>query len=229
MSQPDARDPWWMPAPLEGPACPRAPRSASRPRACRCSRRSPPRCAMPAARLQAAGWEVEELPEPAAAAGERRYPAAALAGREPPRRRRRLWREGDPDALAIFGYMERLCPSPSCSTSRTRCKAGRAAAAMAAVPGTLPGGRHAGLRRAALPDHSDIESFEGFQRMMAEQLPQLGLPVLGLPGLTVSTGLVGSMPVGRAAGRRALPGGRAAGGRRGDRGGGVPPAPIDPA
>lgn len=46
------------------------------------------------------------------------------------------------------------------------------------------------------PDQLDVESPESFQRVFDAQLTQLGLPVLGLPGLTVSTGLEGDVPVG---------------------------------
>jgi amidase len=59
-------------------------------------------------------------------------------------------------------------------------------------------------------------------------MPQIGLPLLGLPGLTVTTGLVGRVPVGVqvVAGRYredlALAAGEAI------EAGGVPPMPVDP-
>jgi amidase len=181
-------------------------------------------------RLQAAGWEVEELPNlpPLRESADiqlllwlaesRRAGTAAYE------------REGDPDALAIFGYMERMCAEPSLFDFQDALQKRvgllrqwllfleRFPVVIMPVSGALP-----------FRNHADVESFEGFQRMMAEQLPQLGLPVLGLPGLTVSTGLVGSVPVGVQ-----LVGGRyredvlfAAGAAI--ESGGVPPAPIDPA
>ncbi len=45
-------------------------------------------------------------------------------------------------------------------------------------------------------DQQDLRSEEVFEAMMEAQLTQLGLPLLGLPGLTVSTGMVGKTPVG---------------------------------
>jgi amidase len=45
-------------------------------------------------------------------------------------------------------------------------------------------------------DQDDVRSPERFRQIMAAQLPQLGLPLMGLPGLTVSTGLCGRSPVG---------------------------------
>jgi len=37
---------------------------------------------------------------------------------------------------------------------------------------------------------------ESFTRVWRAQLPQIAIPFLGLPALTVSTGLVGRIPVG---------------------------------
>ena len=197
MSQPDARDPWWVPAPLEGPPCRSAPRSASRPTACRCSRRSPRRSAMPPSACRPPAGRSRSCPTCRRC---RRAPISsccsgwprAAAPAPPP-----MSSEGDPDALAIFGYMERMCAEPSLFDFQDALQKRvgllrqwllfleRFPVVIMPVSGALP-----------YRDHSDVESFEGFQRMMAEQLPQLGLPVLGLPGLTVSTGLVGSIPVG---------------------------------
>jgi amidase len=79
------------------------------------------------------------------------------------------------------------------------------------------------------PDHDDVTSFVRFEQIMAANLPQVGLPLLSLPGLVVATGMVGQIPVGVQ-----LIGSRyredillAAGGVI--EAGGVPPSPIDPA
>ncbi|MFZ4409224.1 MAG: amidase family protein [Paracraurococcus sp.] len=230
MSQPDARDPWWVPAPLEGPAVPQ------RAALCIAPDGMPVEPAVAAAlrdaadRLRTAGWEVEEVPNlpPLQASADiqlllwlaesRRAGTAVYA------------KEGDPDALAIFGYMERMCAEPSLFDFQDALQKRvgllrqwllfleRSPVVIMPVSGALP-----------FRNHADVESFDGFRTMMAQQLPQLGLPVLGLPGLTVSTGLVGGVPVGVQ-----LVGGRyredvllAAGAAIET--GGVPPAPIDPA
>ncbi|RYJ02056.1 MAG: amidase, partial [Acetobacteraceae bacterium] len=230
MSAADARDPWWTPAPLEGPSYPK--RAAF----CIAPEGMPVAPAVAAAlrdaaqRLQSAGWQVEEvatLPPLAETAQlqallwlaeTRRGGGAAFA------------REGDPDALAVYGYMERLCPEPDLNDFQDALQRRvtllrewllfleRYPVAMMPVSGALP-----------FPDHSDVESFEGFQKILAAQLPQVGLPLLSLPGLAVSTGLVGTIPVGVQ-----LVGGR----YREDillaaaeaiEVGGTPPSPIDPA
>jgi amidase len=48
----------------------------------------------------------------------------------------------------------------------------------------------------AFPQDLDIASFAAYQRIWAAQLPQLLVPVLGLPGVAVPTGLHDGVPVG---------------------------------
>lgn len=230
MSQPDPRDPWWTPAPLQGPPLPR--RAAF----CIAPEGMPVEPAVAAAvrdaarRLEAAGWVVEEvantppLAEPAQLqamlwlAETRRGLNAAIA------------READPDATAVYGFMERLCPEPDlfafqdALTRRATLLRDwvlfleRFPVVVMPVSGELP-----------FRDNSDSESFEGFQRIMAAQLPQVGLPLLSLPGLTVSTGLVGAAPVGvQLVGPRYREDVLLAAGEAIEAGG-TPPAPIDPA
>jgi amidase len=182
-----------------------------------------------ARRLEGAGWAVEELPglpplaEPARLqlmlwlAEMRRGGGAAIA------------RENDPDAVAVYGFMERLCPEPDFDAFQDglQRRAGllrewllfleRFPVALMPVSGELP-----------FRDNSDVEGFESFGRIMAAQLPQVGLPLLGLPGLAVATGLHGAVPVGvqLVAGRYREDLLLAAGGAI--EAGGVPPSPIDP-
>ncbi len=46
------------------------------------------------------------------------------------------------------------------------------------------------------PDHLDRKDEASFARVWHAQMPQIGIPCMGLPGLTVTTGLVGRIPVG---------------------------------
>ena len=77
-------------------------------------------------------------------------------------------------------------------------------------------------------NHLDMQSEAAFARVWRAQMPQVGLPFLGLPGLVVSTGLIGRTPVGVqiVAGRYredlCLAAGEAV------EAGGTPPSPIDP-
>ncbi len=79
------------------------------------------------------------------------------------------------------------------------------------------------------PDHLDRKDGASFARVWHAQLTQIAIPFMGLPGLTVSTGLVGRTPVGvqLVSGRYredlCLLAGEAI------EMGGTPPSPIDPA
>lgn len=46
------------------------------------------------------------------------------------------------------------------------------------------------------PDGLDMRDEASFVRVWQAQLTQIAIPFMGLPGLTVSTGLVGRIPVG---------------------------------
>ena len=46
------------------------------------------------------------------------------------------------------------------------------------------------------PDGLDLRDDASFTRVWNAQLPQIAIPFMGLPALTVSTGLVGRVPVG---------------------------------
>jgi amidase len=77
-------------------------------------------------------------------------------------------------------------------------------------------------------DQLDVRDAESWARVWRAQVPVIGTPFMGLPGLTVSTGLVGTTPVGVqvVAGRYredlCLAAGEAI------EAGGTPPSPIDP-
>jgi amidase len=78
------------------------------------------------------------------------------------------------------------------------------------------------------PDQLDTRDAASFARVWQAQLTQIAIPFMGLPGLTVSTGLVGRIPVGVqvVAGRfredLCLNAGEAI------EAFGTPPAPVDP-
>lgn len=229
MAAADARDPWWVPAPLEGPPAPRRAALCVRPGGLAVVPEVEAALRDAARRLEAAGWTVEEVADTPSL-----HEATALLiklwlGEGFPALADAIKREGDPGALAML-------------------------AAMGTEAGTLPPDavvqallRRAGLTREWLlflerhpvlllpvsaelpfPDGLDLDP-AGFEQVWRAQPTQSGLPLMGLPGLTVSTGLVGRTPVGVQL---------TAGRYREDlcllaaeaiEAGGVPPAPIDPA
>lgn len=192
----DIRDPWWVDAAHHGPAAPRraalclAPDGLVVDPAVQDALRDAGR------RLEAAGWIVEETDTPPL-----RRPAALQAMLWLAESRRgmntALADEGDADAQFVFAQMEALCPQPGTHdvVDALQARAGfirqwmeffeRFPVAITPVSAELP-----------FRDQEDVESPEAFRRIIEAQLTQVGLPLMGLPGLTVSTSMVGTVPVG---------------------------------
>ncbi|MBC9209097.1 amidase family protein [Roseomonas aerophila] len=197
MAAEDLRDPWWVPAPLEGPAYPKRAALCVRPEGLNTSPEVEHALRDAALRLQAAGWSIVETACPPL-----REPAALQAMLWLAESRRglnaALEREGDPDASFVFAQMEALCAQPDLNAFQDALQA-RAGftrqwqaflknypVLLVPVCAELP-----------FPDLLDVESPEGFRRAMEAQLTQVGLPLMGLPGLTVATGQARSgAPVG---------------------------------
>ncbi|MBO1077455.1 amidase family protein [Roseomonas haemaphysalidis] len=196
----DLRDPWWAPVPLDLPPLPRRAALCVRPEGLNTAPEVEKALRDAAARLQDAGWSIVETPcpplrEPAALqamlwlAENRRHGNAALA------------RENDPDANIVFAQMEALCPEVSFHgfqdalqkragfTRQWQMFLQRYPVLLLPVCAELP-----------FPDLLDVASPEAFRRVMEAQLTQVGLPLMGLPGLSVATGSVagplGAAPVG---------------------------------
>jgi amidase len=197
MSAQDARDPWWVPAPLEGPA--RAKRAALclRPDGLEIVPEVASAVADAGKRLERAGWTVEEI---------QNTPPL----REAAELQTKLWlgdgyeaqldaaeREGDPGALACLrGNRDKVCPFDATSFSKALTRRATLtrqwqllfetyAVLLMPVSGELP-----------FPDGLDRRDDASFARVWRAQMPQIGIPFMGLPALTVSTGLVGRIPVG---------------------------------
>lgn len=229
MSARDIRDPWWVGAPLDGPPVPKRAALCIAPEGMAVQPAVEAALRDAAKRLQAAGWTVEEADTPPL-----REPAALQAMLWLAESRRglnaALHKEGDPDASFIFAQMEALCPQPDLNAFMDGLQKRatfvrqwmaffeRFPVAITPVSGELP-----------FRDQEDVESPEAFRRIMAAQLTQVGLPLMGLPGLAVTTGLVGAVPVGvqLVAGRYRedllLAAGEAI------EAAGVPASPVDPA
>ncbi|MBX9751662.1 MAG: amidase family protein [Roseococcus sp.] len=197
MSAPDPRDPWYVPAPLEGPAAPK--------RAALCVAPDGMKVAPVIAaclrdageRLRTAGWEVEEM-------------ASLPPLREPARLQAQLWlsmmprgglaaaeREGEAASLAVYRHMQALTAPPALAEYQDALTARmgflrawnlffeRYPVVLMPVSGELP-----------FPDQADQRGAEAFTAIIEAQLTQVGLPLLGLPGLSVATGLSGTAPLG---------------------------------
>jgi len=194
MSGKDARDPWWVPAPLEGPAMPKRVAMCLNPDGLDPVPEVKAAVADAGKRLERAGWVVEEI-------------ANTPSLREAADLQTKLWlgdgyeaqleaaeREGDPGALACLrGNKAKVFPFDLSRTLTRRATLMREwlaffenyAVLLMPVSGELP-----------FPDQLDCKDDASFARVWHAQLPQIAIPFMGLPGLTVSTGSVGRVPVG---------------------------------
>ena len=229
MSARDVRDPWWVPAPLEGPAMPKRAALCLEPDGLSTSAEVKAALRDAAGRLERSGWTVEEI-------------ATTPPLREAAELQTRLWlgdgyeaqlalaeREGDPGALAcVRGNRAKVFPFEAGALSKALTRRATLvrewsqflethAVLLIPVSAELP-----------FPDQLDMRDEASFTRVWQAQLTQIAIPFMGLPGLTVSTGLVGRIPVGvqLVAGRfredLCLLAGEAI------EAFGTPPAPIDP-
>ncbi|MGO9007041.1 MAG: amidase family protein [Beijerinckiaceae bacterium] len=197
MAAPDSRDPWWTPAPLEGPAVPLRATLCLRPGGLQIVKEVETALLDAARRLADAGWrldQIEDVPllHEAAEVQERLWLGdgfAALADAAE--------REGDPGALAIVAAFrakaETFEPDVVARALVRRATLTREwlrfldehPVLLVPVSAELP-----------FPDGLDLQGEAGFQRVWQAQLTQRALPTMGLPALTVATGLIGTVPVG---------------------------------
>ena len=195
MSARDVRDPWWTPAPLDmGPYQKRAalcvaPEGMNTHPDVEASLRAA------AARLEDAGWSVEEADsppfrEPARLQAQLWLAETRRAAKDP------IYLEGDADAIHVYDEMKRLCPAPDMNDLLDALQ-----------------NRNVFLRQwnlffedypllicpiSAEPpfrDQRDVEPGE-FEKVIESQLTQVGLPLMGLPGLNVAMGEANGAPMG---------------------------------
>ena len=229
MSSKDVRDPWWVPAPLEGPPVQKRAALCLNPDGLDPVPEVKAAVADAGKRLARAGWTVEEI-------------STTPPMREATDWQTKLWlgdgyeaqleaaeKEGDPGALACLrGNRANVFPFDQAAFSKALTRRATLtrewlqffesyAVLLMPVSGELP-----------FPDNLDRKDGASFARVWRAQLPQIAIPFMGLPGLTVSTGLVGKIPVGVqvVSGRYredlCLAAGEAI------EAGGAPPSPIDP-
>ncbi len=229
MSAKDVRDPWWVPAPLEGPAMPKRAALCLQPDGLETVAEVKAAVADAGKRLERAGWTVEEI-------------ATTPPLREAADLQTKLWlgdsyeaqlaaaeREGDPGALACLrGNRSKVFPFDAAAFSKALTRRATLtrewlqffenySVLLMPVSAELP-----------FPDGLDTRDDASFARVWRAQLAQIAIPFMGLPALTVSTGLVGRIPVGvqvvstRYREDLCLLAGEAI------EAGGTPPAPVDP-
>ncbi|MEM7176236.1 MAG: amidase family protein [Pseudomonadota bacterium] len=196
MSARDYRDPWWVPAPLSLAPAPRRAALTVAPDAMAVAPEVEAALRDGARRLQDAGWDVVETECP--------------PFREPAELQAMLWlaemrrhggqmidREGDPDAIFVYHQMTDLAPDPDLNmvVDGLQRRIGllreweaffeQYPVLLSPISGELP-----------FENNGDVASPERFAEIIEAQLTQVGLPLMGLPGLAVATGMSGTRPVG---------------------------------
>ncbi len=230
MSKPDSRDPWWVPAPLEGPPVPLRAALCLRPDGLEIAPEIEAALRDAAKRLARAGWVVKEIANTPPLAEPAEHQIKMWMGETYQAQLDTAEMEGDPGALAALRGHEAVSRGMGL-TEFSKVLTRRAtltrewqvffdswAVLLIPVCGDLP-----------FPNGFDLRDEESWRRAWRAQMPQVGLPFVGMPAMTVTTGLVGTVPVGvqLVAGRYredlCLLAGEAI------EAGGVPASPVDPA
>jgi amidase len=197
MSAPDLRDPWWVPVPLDGAPMPLVAAMCLRPGGMQIAKEVEAAVLDAGQRLSDAGWKVEEIEDVPLI-----HEAADV--------QMRLWlgdgyaalvdaakRDGDAAAIAVVAAVRGMAEALPCDVvSRAmvlrttvqrewRSFFTKYPVLLLPVSGELP-----------FPDGLDLQGEAGFQRVWNALLPMRAPPALGLPGLAVTTNLIGSVPVG---------------------------------
>jgi amidase len=229
MSAPDPRDPWWVPAPLEGPPLPLRAAMCLRPGGLQIANEVEAAVLDAGRRLADAGWKVEEVKDTPPIHEAAEVQEALWLGDGFTELEYAAARDGDPGALAtIAGVRARARAFPADVVAHSLVRRAtltrlwllfleKYPVLLLPVSAELP-----------FPDGLDLQGDAGFQRVWQAQLILRALPTMGLPGLTVTTNRVGPVPVGVqivASHYRedlCLSAGKAIEAR------GTPPSPIDP-
>jgi len=229
MSASDPRDPWWVPAPLEGPPAPCRAALCLRPGGIPIAEEVAAAVLEAGRRLADAGWTVEQIEDTppmhdAAEVQERLWLGDGFAEQATA-----AAQDGDPAAIAVMAAVSaKVKTLPADVVARTlvrrttlmrewRLFLAKYPVLLLPVSSELP-----------FPDGLDLQGPAGFERVWQGTLVMRALSAMGLPALTVSTRLFGSIPVGVqlvASHFRedlCLLAGKAI------EAGGIPPSPIDP-
>jgi len=196
MSQPDLRDPWHVLMPLQGDSKPKRVALSISPDSLDVDPKIKDELLRVSLKIEAAGWQVEEVDLPPL--------------REPMENQLFLWmaemkhgatsalaREQDLDALLVYDRLVKnsknnpitdvmnVLQTRAALTREWRVFLEKYPVVLCPVSGQLP-----------FADLLDLESQTEFDKIIEAQMLQIGLPFMGLPCLTVTTGRVDASPIG---------------------------------
>ena len=197
LARPDVRDPWWVPAPLAGPDVPRTVALCLRPDGLAIEPPIETALRDAAERLRDAGWTVEEVDAlpPLAAASAAQIVLWLADGYESMMTAAR--REGDPGAIAVLAgqaavgrhmTLQRFADALVQRATITRdwqLFLQRYAVVLLPASGELP-----------FADALDLQGPDAYARVWRAQMPMIGLPLTGLPAVSVATGMTNDVPLG---------------------------------
>ena len=197
MSTADPRDPWWVPAPFEGPQMPLRAAVCLRPAGMEIAREVEAAVLDAGRRLADAGWTVEEIDDTPPLKEAAEVEELLWLGDGFAQLADAVARDGDPGARAVVAAVRSRAEAfPADAVARALVRRAtvvrqwqlfmtKYAVLLTPVSAELP-----------FPDGLDLQGQAGFQRVWDAQFLMRALPTLGLPGLAVSTGLAGESPVG---------------------------------
>lgn len=197
LAAPDARDPWWTPAPLTGPDVQRTAAVCLRPDGLDTHPAIAQALLDAAVRLRDAGWTVDEVDALPPLQSVCTSQITLWMGDGYEALVRSAEREGDPGAIAALGGQAAIGRAfDAAQLSAALVERARATrqwlqflerypVVLLPVSGELP-----------FPDDLDLQGLEGYARVWKAQMPMVGLALTGLPALAVSTGSVDGVPVG---------------------------------
>jgi amidase len=197
MSAPDPRDPWWVPAPLEGPSVPLHAALCLRPGGTHIEEEVAATVLDAGRRLASAGWEVEELEDtpPLHEADEVTFDlwfGDGFAGQADA-----ATHDGDPGALAVIAGVRAKAESlPADVVARSLVRRATLTREWLLFLAKYPVLLLPVSTELPFPDGLDLQGEEGFARVWKAQSILRAIAAMGLPGLAVSTKLLGSVPVG---------------------------------
>ncbi|MFT3802543.1 MAG: amidase family protein [Burkholderiaceae bacterium] len=197
LAGPDARDPWWVPAPLHGPALPRRAVLCLRPEGLPTDPAVCEALLEAAARLRDAGWQVDEVDAlPPMGEGIESH-IRLWMGDGYAQQVRDAQADGDPGAIAALAGQAAIGQATDAQTLsqalKTRATIARAwhrylaehPVVLLPVSAELP-----------FPDQLDLQGPDAYARVWRAQLTMIALPLAGVPAISLCTGRHGTRPVG---------------------------------
>ena len=196
MAAPCDLDPWWVPVPLQGEPLPKRVALCIAPDGLPTASDIETALRESARQLEDAGWDIVEVDCPLVR--QAMYHQLALWMSEYHYNGgTAIAQEDDPDANFVFARLCEICPSTNLQGLMDALQHRVAIARewqqflsqypvlLCPVSAELP-----------FADQADIESTESFQRIIEAQMLQIGLPFIGIPAITVTTGQVNDAPIG---------------------------------